>query len=219
VWVVTVGTGDVDNLTDSAAHRVVSLTETFNFGQTAGSAFQGVTMARNWEVQLDAGESVTGPIVKFDDVVYFASFRAITDPTNLCMPGESRIWGLDYREGNNGSSVGELIDPSTPDGDPVRYFDKGTSGYEWLGENLLVGVSIAQEPTCVESLGEFDTYLGTRSVPSGRIGGGTFSLRAIVSGGDGTKAGGSAIAQASIAIPQPTTGALRVPGGFGSSLE
>ncbi len=147
--VIIVGTGDIDNLTDPAAHRVVSLTEqrtvagevvTIGIGKTD----QPVDAKKaNWEIQLDARESVTGPLALLEGVVYFSTFTA-TISDDACELGSSKLWGAAYVKTASGGTLpeGRLV---ISDGPPPVF------GLNVATENnaVVLGLSVGKDPLCL----------------------------------------------------------------------
>src|SRR6185369_5391172 len=68
--VVVVGGGDQDNLEGAAPTRIASVTEIVDHTVTPSPSSAVV----NWEVRLQAGEQVTGPMVLYANYVYFGTF-------------------------------------------------------------------------------------------------------------------------------------------------
>ncbi len=183
-YVILVGTGDVDNLVeanraDGIRHRVVSLLETRRLvtrdGMTTFDTEGPITP--NWERRLDPGESVTGPLSLFDKVVYFGTF-ASPQTDNACDFGNSRVWALDYVQAEGGEPL-----PRWPDGTD----EDGTVRYVRFIENdlqsaLVLGVSIATTPVCVDKTESDPFSLFSRVASDAQVGGGGFQIRALLSG-------------------------------------
>ena len=176
--VVVVGGGDQDNLEGSAPTRVVSLTEIVDFNQQPSPS----TIQVNWEVRMQPGEQVTGPMVLYANYVYFGTFWSNPDPTNACSFGSSKIWGLHYL--NNG---GTAPLPYTT-GIPGRFPQPGLTGisgsvdtYFSAYSGIVFGVGVTQRPNCSTGANITDQYLGSRYQIS-NLRPGTFQLVAQVSG-------------------------------------
>ena len=203
-FVVLQATGDIDALDSTAANRVISLTEEVSF---SGGGTPTYTTALNWEIRLNEGEQVTGPLELFEGNVYFASFETNTDETRACDLGASRIWGVDY-----------LANGSTP---PTGYSDvvggafpeprfEGTPGSGVFTDHfrppftneLVLGVGVTQRPTCLSGADEFDPYIGSR-YRVGDVAGGTFMLTAQVSGGTSDPGTDGAIRTIEEPLPSP----------------
>ncbi len=185
-------TGDIDILDDPTAfNRVVSLTEHIDYA--GGGA---VTRARNWQIDIDTGEQVTGPLELFDGGVYFGSFQSVTSVTDACEFGQSRLWGVDY-----------LLGPT----DPGKLETTPGSGTftRTLGpfpNQLIMGVAVTQRPTCFVGDVAIDPYLGQRYRVTDQ-GGGQFQLVAQV-GGSGALAPGATIAELTRDLPPPISHTL-----------
>lgn len=203
--VVVVGGGDIDNLESSAANRVISVTELVNRATTPAV----LTARVNWEVRLRAGEQVTGPIVLYANTVYFASFQSTVSPTNACDYGISRLWGIDYINASGTIPTGYAT--GVPGRFPRAAFESTTgSGVfdafftEYPPNQILLGVSVTQRPSCTTGAEVTDTYLGSRYQIS-NLRPGEFQLVAQVSGGtaSSSSATASSVQTVSVALPQP----------------
>jgi len=176
--VIVVGGGDQDNLEGAAPTRVVSLTEIVDHTQTpATSAF-----TLNWEIRMQLGEQVTGPMVLYSNYVYFGTFWSNPDPTNACSYGSSRIWGVHYL-----TNTGTPPLPYTS-GVPGRFPTPGLIGVSGAVDTfftsytgIVFGVGVTQRPDCSTGATITDTYLGSRYQVS-NLQPGTFQLVAQVSG-------------------------------------
>ena len=69
---------------------------------------------------------------------------------------------------------------------------------------LVLGVGITQRPTCLTGTTVSDPYIGSRFVAT-ESNAGQFLLRAQVSGGASTAAGGSGISTVERTLPPPLT--------------
>ncbi len=198
--VVLVGTGDIDRLDGTAANRVVSLTEQKTFS-SAGAATYATVL--NWEVRLHDGEQVTGPIELFESNAYFGTFES-GDPTNACSFGQSRIWGVNYLKGD-GSPPAGYTNPASAFPEAHMETVPGSGVYDTpftgpYSNQLVLGVGITQRPTCVTGSTQIDPYIGNRYRVT-NMGGGTFELRAQLSGGTASTSG--AVATMSVQLPSP----------------
>ncbi len=192
--VVIQATGRIDALDGFAANRVVSLTEELEFDAASG-ATDTVAASLNWEIKLEAGEQVTGPLELFEGHVYFGSFVSAADTTDACAYGYSRLWGVHYRDTESGTTDPTPAFDEDGDGDPE------TSFIGPLDNQVIMGVAITQRPSCFEGATEIDPYDGdyyrlTASEP------GAFQLVAQVSGG-GSRPVGGAVGEIVRALPSP----------------
>lgn len=186
--VVLQATGDIDRLDGPAQNRVVSLTERRTFSAAGAASY---TTALNWELRLRAGEQVTGALELFEGRVYFASFESGV-AADACDIGQSRIWGLAYRESTSSVAPGYL---NVAGAFPAAGFE-GTPGagvYDThfrgpYDQRLVLGVGVTQRPTCVQGAQEIDPFIGQRYRVN-NVGGGTFVLTAQMSGGSSTAGG------------------------------
>lgn len=176
--VVVVGGGDQDNLEGAAPTRVVSLTELVDRTVSPSPS----TTSVNWELRLQPGEQVTGPMVLYSNYVYFGTFWSQPDPTNACSYGSSKIWGLHYL---NAGGTAPL--PYTT-GVAGRFPQPGLVGvsgavdtYFGTYSGIVFGVGITQRPSCTTGAGITDQYLGQRYQISNLRPGG-FQLVAQISG-------------------------------------
>ena len=215
--VILVGTGNIDVLDDaSAVNRVVSITEKLTF-DTFGFV-DDLEGRLNWEIELEPGEQMTGPIELFGGQVFFGSFLAGGGtPIDACPFGGSRIFGLEF-----------LDDPLNP-GDPLPLLVDGlgnatyvldSSDIPELENALLVGLQVAQQPVCtttqdVTITDPFDGTTVTLAMPyasSGR----EFKLMGHLSGSAATSGGLSInILEEAITAPEGFT----VISGMADTLE
>lgn len=184
---ILVGTGDVDNLTDSVPHRVVSLEEIYAMD---GGELSG-TVHANWKLQLEAGESVTGPLTVFGDALYFTTFRPPPSSENLCAMGSSRIVGAHVR----------TLGKDSPLPEPKLLAEDGLSyvlSYEPTDatNSLLLGMSVAREPICMVGTPESDPNSGTpyRFKQTGASGGGSYTLHSMLATRDSDATGTTQVA-------------------------
>jgi len=173
--VVLHGTGDIDILDSLDPNRVVSLSEAITFDPTG--AVDTVQAQLNWEIPLENGEQVTGPLELFDSRLFFTTFRPANDPLNACEFGQSYLWGVDYVNTETGTNLPEPGLESTPGSGvfDVRKLD----GFD---NQIIIGVSVTQRPTCFEGVEDFPSYFGGRRYRVLDSGGGQFQMVANVSG-------------------------------------
>ncbi len=188
--VILVGTGNIDVLDDaSAKNRVVSITEKLTF-DTDG--FVDTLEGRlNWEIVLDAGEQMTGPVELFGGQVFFGSFKAGGGTAvDACPFGGSRVWGVHYLD--DPTSAGDLVPLLVNSlGNPASVLD--STDIPALENALLVGLQVTQQPVCTATSGvnvtdPFDGTVSTLAMPyatSGR----EFKLMGHLSGSVSTSGG------------------------------
>lgn len=195
-YTIVVGTGNADDLTDEAAHRIVSLEETRKLDGSE-LASDTATIYENWKIQLDAGESVTGPLSMLNEVVYFTTFDGPAGKTNadLCEIGTSRLWGAHVREAVV-TSTASTQGPYLPRGELYSQREPGTRVLaeepkdEATAKSLLLGISVARNPVCMVGSGSSDVYGGTGRFSPGTnasAGEGGFTLRSLVAGSTSDK--------------------------------
>ena len=204
--VILVGTGNIDVLDDATAvNRVVSITEKLTF--SADGFVSDLEGRLNWEIELDVGEQMTGPVELFGGQVFFGSFQAGGGTAiDACPFGGSRIFGVHYLD--DPLSAGDLV-PLLEDilGNPSTVLD--STDIPELENALLVGLQVAQRPVCtttqsVNITDPFDGTVSTLAMPSATSGR-EFRLMAHLSGSASTSGG------LSINIPMsssPTLGSL-----------
>ncbi len=215
--VILVGTGNIDVLDDATAiNRIVSITENITYDV---NGFVDILEGRlNWEVKLDIGEQMTGPIELFGGWVIFASFKAQSGTKiDACPFGGSRIWGLWYLD--DATSPGDYI-PLFEDalGNPTEVMDE--TEIPALENALLIGLQVGQLPVCTETQNvdvtdPFDGTTSTLAMPyasSGR----QFQLLGHLSGSGGAT-GGLAIELLEEAIASPDS--FTVVTGMAETLE
>ncbi len=201
--VILLGTGNIDVLDDATAvNRVVSITEDLTF-DTDG--FVDTLEGRlNWEIDLEAGEQMTGPLELFGGQVFFGSFQAGGgSAVNACPFGASRIFGVGFLD--DPTSPGDLV-PLLEDAmmNPTSVLD--STDLPELSNALLVGLQVAQRPVCTitQNITVTDPFSGasaTLAMPiatSGR----QFKLMAHLSGSTAVS-GGLSIAVLDEAITAP----------------
>ena len=203
--VILVGTGNIDVLDDATAvNQVVSITENLTFGT---DGFVSTLEGRlNWEIELQAGEQMTGPIELFSGQVYFGTFQAGGGtPIDACPFGASRIFGVEYLD--DPSSPGSLVPLLQNTSGATTNLDSGD--IPELSNALLVGLQVAQQPVCTvtESVSVVDPFGGggTLAMPyatSGR----EFKLMGHLSGSTALSGGLSiAILEENIGAPEGFT--------------
>jgi len=180
--IIIQASGDIDALDGTAANRIASLTER----TTCAGASCTWTSTLNWEARLAAGEQVTGPLQLFDGKVYFATFSSQTDPSNPCVIGASRLWGVEYLRST--TIVGQTT--PFPAGGIQSPPGSGTfiAKFPDVPNAIIMGVGITQRPTCFSGLSETDAYSGGTRYRHSAVGGGEFQLVAQVSAGGGAGA-------------------------------
>jgi type IV pilus assembly protein PilY1 len=215
--VILVGTGNIDVLDDaSAVNRVVSITEKLTF---AANGFVDTLEGRlNWEIELDPGEQMTGPLELFGGQVFFGSFKAGGGTAiDACPFGGSRIFGLEYLD--DPFSPGDQV-PLLEDvlGNPTTNLD--SNDIPELENALLVGLQVGQVLVCtttqnVDVTDPFDGTTATLAMPyatSGR----EFKLMGHLSGSAATSGGLSInILEEAITAPEGFT----VVSGMADTLE
>lgn len=204
--VVIVGTGNMDDLEGQDLYRVASVTDSVSW-TVAGGTIYSPTL--NWEIRLQPGEQVTGPMELFMSRVFFSTFSSTSSPTDACAWGGSKIWGVDYlRSGTPASgytSLTGVISSPFPLAGLESVTGSGIFDTHFTSMSLnsvAVGVAITSSPTCVVGSTTSDPYVGTRySVTDS--GGGTFRLVSQLSGPTSTRTGGTAVSLYNLSLPQP----------------
>lgn len=214
--VILTGTGNLDVLDDATAkNRVVSITEKLTFGS---NGFVSQLDGRlNWEIPLDPGEQMTGPLELFGGQVYFGTFLAGGGTAiDACPFGGSRIFGVRYLDDPN--SAGDLV-PLLENASGTSVTNLDSTDLPELENTLLVGLQVAQQPVCTttQSTTLTDPFGGTLTLAmpvasSGR----QFKLMAHLSGSTAVSGGLSIqILEESISAPQGFT----VISGMADTLE
>ena len=144
--VILTGTGNIDVLDDATAiNKVVSVTEILTFD--VDGTVDTLEGRLNWEIELDPGEQMTGPIELFGGQVFFGSFKSANGSAiDACPFGGSRIFGLNYLDDptSAGTPVPLLVDSLS---NPTYVLDQ--NDLPELENALLVGLQVAQAPVCV----------------------------------------------------------------------
>jgi type IV pilus assembly protein PilY1 len=187
--VILAATGDIDVLTDETAQNVVvSLTEVNVFGTAPVARL-------NWQIVLDPGELVTGPLDLFSGQAFFGVFQPMSSASNLCMFGHSRLFGAHYVRTQNPLNPSDV----TPEGvlpaltnptDPsVLYYDR--TDLPALDNTILTGLRVAARPNCALGL-DADTNVypvSQRSHRVSQVGAAQYQLVGQLAGGAGTAGG------------------------------
>lgn len=196
--VILQATGDVDHLEDvDAINRVVSVTEKITF-DSAGNVV-AVEGSLNWEITLDRGEQVTGPLELFDSKVFFGSFVSAPDAVDACQVGYSRIWGVDFLRNQSTDSVtpgSYLPIPMLDSPSGSKVVSLGRTELPTLDNRLIMGVAATRRPTCVQfsEPTETDPYLGTRQTYRvDRTSAPVYELTALLGGRDTAGVDGASI--------------------------
>ncbi|MGB5812828.1 MAG: hypothetical protein WBG86_20000, partial [Polyangiales bacterium] len=190
--VILTGTGNIDVLDDAdAKNRVISLTEEVTFD--ANGDVDTLEGRLNWEVILEDGEQMTGPVELFSGQAFFGTFEATgPNPIDACGVAGSRIFGVSFLD--NPLIPGDLV-PALEDSlmNPATFVDG--SDIPDLANSLVIGVQVSQQPVCTTTtqLNLTDPFgnaftLAMPTDTSGR----NFKLVATLSG-SGTPAAGLAI--------------------------
>lgn len=188
---IIVGTGDVDSLDDAKPNRIVSLEERRPMNGQELEAATSSNLTANWNLQLDAGEAVTGPPVILDQTVYFTTFKGPggSSSPNPCDLGTNRVVGAHVRKQASTGLPEPMLMPEN--GVPplvLQYSPTSTPN------SLLLGLSIARDPVCVAGSVDNDPLVpanAQRITTTGATGGGQFQMRAMVAGGGGSVIPGS----------------------------
>ncbi len=155
--VLSIATGDQEDLTApvGADNYVYSVSETF------GSA--GAQAKVNWYKALVDGERVTGPMVVFDGLHIFATYKPPATSAAACSPGQANVYQWMYTTPDDSSQIQKGGKPVPfPAGSPVDpNANKPTAGIYDMGTDLVPGVSIRSLQAC--SSANIDDY--TSSMP------------------------------------------------------
>ena len=205
--VILVGTGNIDVLDDATAvNKVVSITELLTFDS---NGFVDTLEGRlNWEIELDPGEQMTGPLELFGGQVFFGAFKAGGGTAiDACPLGASRICGVSYLD--DPTSAGDLV-PLLRDGLGAATPCLDDNDVSDLSNALLVGLQVTQQPVCTltQDFTVTDPFTGASSTlampyaTSGR----EFKLMAHLSGSSALSGGLSiAILEEGITAPEGFT--------------
>jgi type IV pilus assembly protein PilY1 len=216
--VILTGTGNLDVLDDATAiNKVVSVTEKITFDASDGTVAK-LEGRLNWEIELEPGEQMTGPIELFGGQVFFGTFKSANGTAiDACPFGGSRIFGLNYLD--DPTSAGTKVPLLGPPLAPVLVLDQ--TDLPQLENALLVGLQVAQTPSCVTTtnvpiVDPFDGTTGSLQMPvatSGR----EFKLMGHLSGSAGVPVNQLAINILEQGIQAPE--AFTVVSGMADTLE
>ncbi|HWA73661.1 MAG TPA: hypothetical protein VG937_15050 [Polyangiaceae bacterium] len=162
---VNIATGDQDTSLTSVAGKnfVWSLTE-----RTADDKTTSVAHV-NWYLPLTAGERVVGPMSLFNSQLFFSTYAppdAATLASNACNAGKSKVWGMDYlRPASDTSLAAGGVARLPKHLDPGKFVQFLTaSDAAGNASAVIFGVSVAQEPSCVETdETEADSFMGYKA--------------------------------------------------------
>jgi type IV pilus assembly protein PilY1 len=200
--VALVGTGNVDDLEGTDLYRVASVTDEF----TVGSAGVAVWSPRvNWEIRLQPGEQVVGPMELFDSRLYFSTFSSTSNPRNMCEWGGGKLWGVDYLASGAGPAGYTTVGLPSPGPGMTSSSGALTHFSPTASNTIAVGVSIRQAPTCASGLTEIDPYSGGGRWRTTSVGGGQFTLVSQASGSNASRSASSSIEVISVGLPMPNS--------------
>jgi len=145
VLLFATGDQEVFGYTAGQLQRVLSITDI-----PTGGAFAPML---NWQEDLPDGERVTGPMVLFDSIAYFATFEPNSAPT--CEFGHAKVWGLHYRNAEPLTTPPEGLasfdaTPLVVDPD-VKFIDEADG-------TIVFGLAAIQVPSCSSSANVFDYF-------------------------------------------------------------
>ncbi len=125
----------------------------------------GVQTQVNWYLKLTNGERVSGPMVVFNNILYFATFAPTLSGGTACGGGVPRIWGLDFTQvasncpaptpdnvavctgvGFGGIPRDFLINPS---GVPGVYTSPPDATGASTAGTVIPGVTVTYSPACI----------------------------------------------------------------------
>ena len=200
--VVMVGTGNMDDLEGTDLFRIASVTDGFTINST-GATVWAPTL--NWELRLQPGEQVVGPMELFDSHLYFSTFSSTSNPRDMCAWGGSKLWGVDYLV--PGTRPFGYTTRGAPSPGPGMVDSAGTPIHfrATSANTIAVGVAIRQAPTCVTGLTEVDPYSAGSRWRTTEVGGGQFSLVSQASGSNSTRTGARTIEVLSVGLQAPSS--------------
>ncbi len=166
---VMFATGDQEATVGGASmiNRVVSLTEELD-------ELNNFRAHVNWVQTLNNGLRVTGPMVLFNEGLYYAVSRPPDTSSALCDVGQSQVFGthfvLDAQLAANANAIPSPLSGPGP--------APGASSTEFtpIVDGLIFGVSLDAEPTCTSAAEEisgdegfgYGTVMTSRTVTPGR---------------------------------------------------
>ena len=175
--VIIQGTGEPEYLDGTAPNMVVSYTETLDF-TTNPNGNPIVGNRTNWELILDFGEQVTGPIQLSAGDVYFTTYYSGNSNSNTLSCDSSavgKVWGVDYVESRNNNRINPIGIIETSSNTFVDHLS--------FPNQIMFGVSLSQQLSCTTGATEptYDPYLNIyrNSYNMNSNAGGTFQLNAL----------------------------------------
>jgi type IV pilus assembly protein PilY1 len=211
--VLNVATGTTDQYDTNGIDLVYSVSEQEASDGTLRASVNWYLAPKVMGMQgkglLDPGERVSGPMTVFNGTLYFATYDAGANTSDVCHAGMGKIWGLDFVVPQSTTkpadySMGGKIELQTnpPSSSPPQYILE-TQIDPSLAGAVIPGVSIKATPACASLTSGNDQYVpGASHTTPTNFTPGTFSLFA-QAGTKGT--GGSATQQINVALPPPTS--------------
>lgn len=152
--VISVATGDQEDLTappSGVDNFVYSVTETFQ-------PSTGAQAKVNWYQALTNGERVTGPMVVFDGLHIFATYKPPATSAAACSPGQANVYQWMYTTPADASQIQKGGMPvAFPAGSPADpNANNPSTGIYNMGTDLVPGVSIRALQAC--SSANIDDY-------------------------------------------------------------
>jgi type IV pilus assembly protein PilY1 len=214
--VIHAASGSTDSFDLTGPNYLVSVTETvqtiagltdFHAGSSTGST--GI----NWwvgspypgdaiQTPMSTGERVSGPMVVFNNVLYYTTYYAGSSSSNVCAAGDARLWAADYINANaNGPGTGGIVMGPVTGAD--QYLDLTTQGVP--AGVVVPGISLQQTTACATVNTGADQYVpGAQHATTSSYTAGSFSLVAQI--GKASASGG--VPTYSRALNPPSTSTL-----------
>jgi type IV pilus assembly protein PilY1 len=211
--VVHAASGSQDTFDLTGPNYLVSLTE----------AVQQTSSTTDWHAQVnwwmgskvtgvpssvtplfDIGERVSGPMVVFNNTLYFTTYDANATASNVCTDGDNaRLWGLDFIKPATAGhpETGGLVTGQTSPPNP--YYDLVSAGLVVKGA-VVPGIGVQQTTACAQVTSGADQYVpGATHATTTSYSGGSFSLV-----GQAGSSAGSGVTPFKISLPTPNASTL-----------
>lgn len=200
--VLNFATGDQETYTATGTNYVYSVSEV-----PSGSKLRAQV---NWYLGFQNGERVSGPMVVFDGVLYFATFAPAAAQA-ACSGGTAKLWGRDFVQPKTvgvpaDGGVPRLQPPTNPPPNPPDYIEPANYDANLAGK-VIPGVSVNVTPACAETTAAPDSYVGGSHTTATNVTSGQYSLFTQV-GGKNTSNSGAAISTFSVGLPPPRTATI-----------
>jgi type IV pilus assembly protein PilY1 len=217
--VVIAASGSQDSFDLTGPNFLASVTETvqtiggttdFHAGLNwyqASKMPSGVTQLSPTPV-MDIGEKVSGPMIVFNNTLYFTTYDAGTSTTQVCSAGDARLWADDFvtPKDTTLASGGAWDTIHLTRTSPNPYLDLVAASPQLAAPGVVVpGVEVQQTTACATTATGADQYVpGATHTTTTSFSQGSFSLVAQT----GSKATGGGVGGLNMSLNAPSTSSI-----------